>query len=95
MHNDYFDSGKHGVTGNDHDNEDHPVSSDHVVNHVRALYVSVSLDAFIAITAQPKFTDAYLSETTETLAINRALRCGYALHTITGDTAILEKKLTP
>ncbi len=93
MHNDYLDPDKHGVTSNDHEDEDHPASSDHTVSHARALYATVPLSVFIAITAQPRFTDSYVSANTESLAVTRLLSEGYTLHTVTSLQAILEKKL--
>ena len=54
-------------------------------------YACVSVEAVRALTAQPKYPDAYVSKDADTAVVRELLECGFWWIRTEGDLAIFEK----
>ena len=56
-------------------------------------YACVSVEAVRALTAEPKYPDAYVSEDTGTAVVRDLLKCGFRWVRTEGESAIFEKEV--
>ena len=56
-------------------------------------YACVSVEAVRALTAEPKYPDAYVSEDADTAVVRELLKCGFRWVRTEGELAIFEKEV--
>jgi hypothetical protein len=56
-------------------------------------YACVSVEAVRALTAEPKYPDAYVSEDADTAVVRELLKCGFRWVRTEAELAIFEKEV--
>ena len=56
-------------------------------------YACVSVEAVRALTAEPQYPDAYVSEDADTAVVRELLKCGFRWVRTEGELAIFEKEV--